>query len=467
MWMQKINTFMHVCGKFLVILISAFVVQCVLGTEDTGQISENVKASVKRRVDAAETVGMVVGVIDGTGQREYFCHGTAGLDDDRPVNEHSVYEIGSISKVFTCTVLADMVLEKTLNLFDPAGTHLPPEVQMPSRNDRKITLEHLATHTSALPRMPANFKMSDPNNPYADYTIANMYDFLSQCTLERDIGSKYEYSNLAMGLLGHILSLKAGMSYEEMIVERIAQPLEMESTVITLTPDLKAKLAKPHNAKGEVFLWDLPSMAGAGAIRSSADDMLTFLAANMGLIRSDLRPAMEMAHKPRAKTDSEEMAVGLGWHIRDNGKTKIVWHNGGTGGFRTFAGFIEEKKMGVIVLSNMNISADDIGFHLLDNAYDLKKIKFDAKTQPQTLDKFEGKYEIPESGKIYSITRRGYQLVVITADEKPFFLFPKSETEFKIKFSPLRIFFQMDAAGSIKGMTLKKPGEQTTARRIQ
>jgi len=448
-------------------VLAIFVAQCVLETSQTAKISNEVKYSIKKRVEAAETVGLVVGVIDETGRREYFSLGTVGLDDDRLVNEHSIYEIGSISKVFTCTAFADMVLKKTFSLSDPAEKHLPVGVKMPTRNGMKITLEHLATHTSALPRMPANFNMSDPSNPYAHYTAQNMYEFLSQYTLKRDIGSKYEYSNLAMGLLGHILALKAGMSYEEMIVQRIAKPLGMESTVITLTSEMKEKLAKPHNAKGEVYLWDLPTLAGAGAIRSSTDDMLTFLYANMGLKKSGLFPAMEMAHESRVNTDSQEMTVGLGWHIRDNGKTRIVWHNGGTGGFRTFAGFVKEKKMGVVVLSNMNISADDIGFHLLDNSYELRKVKVVTKVQPQTLDRYEGDYKIAEKGKVYSIKRRGGQLIALSADEKPFFLFPKSETEFKIKFSTMSVSFNMDESGSVTGLTMKKPGEKTVANKIQ
>jgi CubicO group peptidase (beta-lactamase class C family) len=142
-----------------------------------------------------------------------------------------------------------------------------------------------------------------------------MYDFLSAYTLQRDVGDTYEYSNLGMGLLGHILSLKVGMDYEQLIIERICQVLEMEDTVITLTAAMKERLARGHNP------------------------------------------------------------VGLGWHIRDNGKTQIIWHNGGTGGYRTFCGFIKYKKVGTVVLSNMNIGADDIGFHLLDNSYKLKKFE--------------------------------------------------------------------------------------------
>jgi CubicO group peptidase (beta-lactamase class C family) len=120
--------------------------------------------------------------------------------------------------------------------------------------------------------------------------------------------------------------------------------------------------------------WDIPTLAGAGALRSTASDMLTFLAANMGIKHSKLSDAMDMTHKARVDA-GKTMKIGLGWHIRDNGITQIIWHNGGTGGYRSFCGFIKDKKVGVVVLSNMNISPDDIGFHMLDNSYELKKVE--------------------------------------------------------------------------------------------
>jgi CubicO group peptidase (beta-lactamase class C family) len=354
-----------------ILLLPFFSVACV---PETKHISDETKQSIKERVKNGESVGLVVGFIDAQGRREYFSHGTLTKNGEESVDENSVYEIGSITKVFTCIVLADMVVNGELSLDDPAETHLPETVKMPSRNGNKITLEHLAANHSGLPRMPHNFRPRDIKNPYADYTAENMYDFLSSYTLQRDIGEKYEYSNLGMGLLGHVLSLKARMDYEQLIVERICHVLGMQDTVITLTESMKKRLAKGHTPMGEVPNWDIPTLAGAGALRSTANDMVTFLGANMGIERTSLLPAMDMTHEPRIDV-SNDMKVGLGWHIRDNGKTQIIWHNGGTGGYRSFCGFVKHEKVGVVVLSNMNIGADDIGFHLLDRSYALKKIE--------------------------------------------------------------------------------------------
>ena len=464
--MQRRKLFKHFLNRAIPVLLILISIQCVSSVSHKTFLSDEVRGSIEARIANAECVGMVVGVIDAEGKREYFCRGTVGLDDDRPVDEHSVYEIGSISKVFTCTILAEMAVKKTLDLSDPADMYLPQGLSLPTRNGEKITLEHLATHTSSLPRMPTNYHPADPLNPYADYTIQNLYDFIPQSTLTRDIGSRYEYSNLAMGLLGHILSLKAGMSYEDMIVERICRPLGMEDTVITLTPELEKRLAKPHNAKGEVSLWDIPTLAGAGAIRATAEDMLTFLSANMGLKRTDLLPAMELAHVPR--TDAgENMKVGLGWHIRDEGKTQIVWHNGGTGGYRTFAGFDKEKKLGVVVLSNMSIGHDDIGFHVLDSTSALREIKDIFTVEPKILDKCAGEFKVMESGETHVVTRREGQLIFKSPGQRPVLLFPKSEKEFTLKFSAMRISFEADASEKIVKMIMHGPATKTEAAKIK
>jgi len=430
------------------------------------RISDEVRENIRLRVEHGNTVGIVVGFIDERGKREYFSHGTMTLGGDRPVDEDSVYEIGSISKAFTGILLADMVLKGELKLEDLAEAYLPEGVNMPSRNDARISLEHLATHTSALARMPTNFRPADPGNPYADYSVEDMYAFISGYSLPRDIGEKYEYSNLGMGLLGHILSLKAGMDYEQLMIERICDVLGMESTVISLTEELRKRLARGHNSAGEVSNWDIPTLAGAGAIRSTARDMLTFLGANMGLEHTPLAEAMEMSHEARVEA-GKNMQVGLAWHIRDNGQTRIVWHNGGTGGYRTFCGFIEDQKIGVVVLSNMNIGADDIGFHVLDSSYDLQKIREAVTIEAEILDRYAGRYRFGESKRVITVSRKDASLVALFPGQGTFSLFPESETEFFMKEAPITITFKVDEAGDVTGLVLSQGGKDSAAEKLE
>jgi hypothetical protein len=211
--------------------------------------------------------------------------------------------------------------------------------------------------------------------------------------------------------------------------------------------------------------WDIPTLAGAGAIRSTARDMLTFLAANMGVERTPLSEAMDMTHAPRVEA-GKEMKVGLGWHIRDNGQTKIVWHNGGTGGYRTFCGFIKEQKIGVVVLSNMNLSADDIGFHVLDGSYELEKIKEEVPLASDILETYAGKYRFEESGTTISVTMKDGVLHVEFPGQGAFALFAESETTFFMREAPITITFTTDDDGGVTGLVLKQSGRESVAKKI-
>ena len=190
---------------------------------------EDLAALIQSRVDEGRAIGIVIGVVEADGTTRVVSYGGAG-PYARPLGETSVFEIGSITKVFTGILLADMVARGEVSLTDPVAKYLPEGVTMPSRGGREITLLDLSTHYSALPRLPGNFSPSDAANPYADYTVEHMYKFLSGYELTRDIGSEHEYSNLGVGLLGHLLARVSGGSYERLVRERILKPLGMSKT---------------------------------------------------------------------------------------------------------------------------------------------------------------------------------------------------------------------------------------------
>jgi CubicO group peptidase (beta-lactamase class C family) len=313
----------------------------------------------------------VVGLLDADGRSRIVAYGDAGPGQP-PLDGNSVFEIGSITKVFTATVLADMVVKGEVKLDDPVQKYLPPAVHMPERNGKVITLATLSEQNSGLPRLPANMRPADAQNPYADYTVQQMYDFLSGYTLTRDPGAQYEYSNLGVGLLGHVLALCAKQSYEEMMTARVLKPLHMDHTAITLSPWMKQHLALGHNAAGALTKnWDLPTLAGAGALRSTTNDMLEFVDANLHTERKPLGAAMALAQQVRAPVRGN-MSIGLNWHILALPKDTIVWHNGGTGGYRTFIGFSPVTHLGVVVLTNSGgTGSDDLGFHLLNDTIPL------------------------------------------------------------------------------------------------
>jgi CubicO group peptidase (beta-lactamase class C family) len=251
--------------------------------------------------------------------------------------------------------------------------YLPAEVKVPSRNGKEITLLDLATQTSGLPRLPSNLRPKDLRNPYADYTVQQLYDFLSSYTLSRDPGALYEYSNLGMGLLGHALALHAGMSYEALVTKRVLQPLGMHDTGITLTPSMQARLAEGHDATGApVANWDLPTLAGAGALRSTATDMLKFLGAALDTTRGPLARAFALAEQPRRVASPDgSLRIGLGWHVLSAYGEQFTWHNGQTGGYHAFIGVDHATGANVVVLASSNQSIDDIGLHVLDGRFPL------------------------------------------------------------------------------------------------
>lgn len=343
-------------------LSSAFASEAIAQVSATSDSAIN--AILADRIARKRAMGLVVATLEqGKAPRIYTAgvSGVAGV----PLDGNTIFEIGSITKVFTNTILADMVTKGEVRLDDPVAKFLPARVRVPERNGKKITLADLATQSSGLPRLPNNLNPTDVTNPYADYSVTQLYEFLTAYVLPRDIGSQYEYSNLGMGLLGHALSLKAGKSYEALVKERVLAPLGMSQSGITLTPSMKRHMAQGFNAYGSpVPLWDIPTLAGAGALRSSANDMLEFLAANLDSASVPLGAAMAMAHAPR-KVIGPNNSIGLAWNRVELFGTPVTWHNGGTGGFRTFIGMDLEHHRGVIVLSNSTISPDDIGFHLL------------------------------------------------------------------------------------------------------
>lgn len=352
-------------------------------------LPEELKTNIQLRMDNGTTAGIVIGIVSSKGT-EYHSFGVASYENNTPLNEHSVFEIGSISKTFTGILLADMVIKGELNLDDPLQDLLPEGVQAPTRNGESIRLFQLSNHTSGLPRLPSNLDITNPQNPYADYTDELMYEFLDDLELTRDIGAKYEYSNYAVGLLGNVLAASQDMTYEELMVKVIAKPLGMMNTATTLSSKMREQLAAGHYRGLQVENWDIPSLEGAGAILSTTSDMIKYIAANMGIEKSKLYPAMQMAHE-NTREGNDLPIVGLGWHTIERKDLSIIWHSGRTGGYSTFAGFIKDGDKGVVVLSNSSEAGiDDIGNYLLDPTSNLIDPKPAISTKVKSIISEEG-----------------------------------------------------------------------------
>ena len=431
---------------------------------------QEIRQALKDAVDNRHTVGIVAGIIDKDGKKIYSCGKTAA--DGHAVDGDSVFEIGSVTKTFTTTLLADMVKRGLVSLDDPVAKCLPQGVKVPARGGKQITLLDLATHRSGLPRMPANFDPADPDNPYADYTAGKLFEFLAGYTLPGDIGASYEYSNLGAGLLGEALARQAAKSYEALLTERIFRPLAMSSSGIALRPEMAARLATGHSQQlAPVKNWDLDALAGAGAIRSTVNDMLEYVAAYMGLKVSPLADAMALARQDRNDTTIPDMRIGLAWHLMTRPDTVIVWHNGGTAGYHSFVGFDLKKGMGIVVLSNSASDIDNIGFHFLDDRIPLAKMEFRKERKEIALDPalfaaVVGEYQLAPSFAL-TITKEGTQLFLQATDQPRIRLRPEAETEFFIVEADAQISFMKDAAGKVTHLILHQGGQNIKGDKIK
>jgi len=442
--------------------------------------SDEIREILVKRVDQQkQAVGIVVGVIEPNGRRVVawgsLANGKLANVDPRTLDGDTIFEIGSVTKVFTSLLLADMVNRKEVALDDPAAKYLPENVRMPERSGKSVTLLDLSTHRSGLPPNPGNLKLN-PRNPFAaDFSVGDLYQFLSGYTLPRDPGSEFEYSNLGAGLLGRLLAYRAGTDYESLIGTRITRPLGMPDTGITLSSSMEQRMATGHNAMlAPVANSELPTLAGAGALRSSANDMLTFLEAFLGYKESPLAPAMKAMLEVRRPAGQAK--IGLAWILNSADDQEIAWHSGGTGGFRSFIGFDPKERIGVVVLSNGTRSeVVDIGLHLLNPKLPLAnpeppKQHTELPIDPKLLDNYTGRYQVTPD-LIFEITRDGDRLFAQGFGQvngqamvlPKFELFAEGEKNFFARVADNQIAFETGPDGRATSLILRRAGRDLPA----
>jgi CubicO group peptidase (beta-lactamase class C family) len=289
-----------------------------------------------------------------------------------PIDQTSLFEIGSVTKAFTGVLLGDMVLAGEVALDDPLSRHLPSP--RPAWRYREPTLLELATHRSGLPNTPGPTHRRElayavglgGEDPWSSLTQAEYERLVAAESPRRARGRRVRYSSMAVGLLGDALAARAGASSEDLLGERILRPLGMHGTSVQVAPDLERRVASGHSRRGQPRPPIQDFMPAAGSLRSSAEEMLRFLSACLQPPGERPGPALALAQQPHARA-SRTIEIGLGWIISKRRKhPRVVWHNGGTWGFRSFAAFSPESDTATIVLSNSVRSVDRLGFRLVD-----------------------------------------------------------------------------------------------------
>ena len=418
---------------------------------NAGPLPERVERAAQERIEAGIYQTLVFGVVDGD-KSEVVAFGK--LDDGKAPDGDTVYEIGSVTKTFTAMLLARAVLSGRVTLDTPVA-QLLPDFKIPSRGGRDITLGELGTQYSGLPRLPSNMLPVDPANPYADYDAARLKAFLAGYRLPRDPGASYEYSNLGFGLLGYALAQLAQTTYGAAIDQEILKPLGMTMSGAVITDAMRPHLAPGHDDMGKPAKnWDLDALAGAGAIRSTANDMLRYLKANMGFDQSPLAAAMKLSQRPR-RDMAKTMRIGLAWITTDKG---IVWHNGGTGGYRSFLGFTVDGRRGVIILANTGVDLDDLGFAALDANAPLAPAYKAIVLPGASLDDYVGTYKLAD--KFLLVFRMNDELFARAIGQDAFPIFPSAPNEFFAKVAGISMSFTRDPTGVVNGLVLHQYGDR-------
>jgi CubicO group peptidase (beta-lactamase class C family) len=427
--------------------------------------NDSLTALIRARVEN-RGVGMVLGVIEADGTTRIVSYGSAGLDA-MPLGPKSVFEIGSITKVFTGILLADLVDRGLVSLNDPVAKYLPAGTRVPSRNGREITLLDLATHRSSLTRMPTNI-VPEGANSYPKYTIPELYAYLAEHQLRRDIGAEYEYSNIAVALLGHVIERVAGKPYEQLVQERILRPLRMNMTSTRVEGPIREWMTRGHDERGFVApyrgWYDLPAM---GAIRSNAEDLLRFIAANTGAPQSRLERVMRSAHEVRNSVNATA-DIGLNWQIMKFGNKRIIQHGGATEGFRAFVGFDPDTRVGVVALANYPAAIANLVLHLINPNIPLsgapvaERVEIDLAEG--VLRQYVGDYELRPTSSINVTLENGALFAEATGQRKAP-IFPESETKFFYRGVNRQLSFTRDQSGAVTGLILHQGGREQPARK--
>jgi CubicO group peptidase (beta-lactamase class C family) len=419
--------------------------------------STDVQSLLDARAATIPGAGIAAALLDH-GKLTTYLAGSTGTA--RPLDAQTLFEIGSVTKTFTATVLARMVLAEEVSLSDPVAKYLPTSTHAPSRDGKQITLLNLATQHSGLPRLPSNLRGEAGDDPYAAYTVDNLYSFLNRYKLTRDPGAAFEYSNLGFGLLGLALARRMNTSYEQLVRSQVLLSLGMNETALALTPVDRARFAIGHNIDGDVVhSWDFTdAFAGAGGIRSDLNDMVKYLRCNMG--QGPLAEACLFAQQPRDTFAGHE--IGLAWWT--NTASHVIDHGGDTAGYHALVAMTADRSKGVVLLSS-GPAITDIGAHMLDASYPVMPPAKTATVPTVQLDQYAGTYANAPVGLTYTVYRAGDKLYARITGQTAAVIYPSRPDHFYYRIVMAYIEFVRQGS-NVVGLILTQGGRHIPVYRL-
>jgi len=429
---------------------------------NVGEILEARLASLSAQ---SAGVGIAVELMSAAGPK-FVAAGSLGSARRSPGRE-TVFEIGSVTKVFTALLLADMVTRGEVALADPVQRYLPAATMLPRRTGHPITLFDLATHRSGLPFMP-----DLPSG--TSVSTRSLFQFVAHYEPPKTDRVEWEYSNLGYWLLSEALGYRAQLPFEELLRRRVLKPLKLVSTDFALSPSMQTRLAGGHDAGLQPAqaitsnsLYAL--MPAAGGLYSTVDDLMKLVAVTLGLRRSPLSRAAALAVSARVPLGGGDQQA-LGWTITRSASGPLIFRDGGTFGSASCIVCDPIRRLGVAVLANQVASVSDIARHILGPEFQLehptavteKEIALDSAT----LEDYVGRYAAPGEGT-FQIVRQNDVLTLIAPAEwglPDLQIHAASKSDFFAKELPLRITFQRGADGRVTGMLIYPPRGQKAVR---
>ncbi len=417
-------------------------------------------------IDGDYVPGMVVGVIDAGGSHVYG-YGKPSKAAAKTPDGDSIFEIGSVTKLFTATVFAQM-LEKNEIKLNQTAESLLPGMKIPADLGNKIWLTHLAAHTSGLPANPANLNSTHPENPYSGYTPRQFEAFLAQSILPRPPGERYEYSHVGYALLGQALARKEKKSYEQVIIDRVCTPIGLTNTRVSITDADRPRLVQGYDADGnEVEYWDCPPMDGAFGLKSTANDLLKFCSAHLALTPVPFADALKTMQARQIDVDRQN-DMGFAWQI--GRKYNVLWQNGETGGQHAFVACLPKQKAAVIVLTNSPFRyVDALGTNLSrilggDPVLPMT-MKIPKKLDAATLDQYVGEYALSPDQSL-KVTHENDTLYIQATGQSKLKLYAEDEKTFFGKAVLCMVEFAREN-GKIAGLIFHQGGKEHPAQRVK
>lgn len=421
------------------------------GQAASAALSSDVSAAIERAVQRQTVRAAVVGTYDN-GTIEVIGFGQLGRNNARAPDGQTVFEIGSISKVFTALLTQKAADTDRLDWNDPISKHLA-ETKFQSPAVAAVTLRELASHTSGLPRIPDNMKTEDPLDPYAGYGRDHLLSYLETLQSE-SLEKKYDYSNLGAGVLGLIAGDAAGPGYAEAMERDVLRPLGMNHSTVGLRGIPPESLAQGFSQGADMPNWDgFDALAGAGAILSTANDLLQFIDRNFA--PGTWQQTLAAIREPQAAGDT-----ALGWHIHEAADDDpVFWHNGGTGGYASFLALRPAAQTGLVILtaSTEYGMVTELGLAQIADR--------PLSTEGVDLQYYPGAYRLAE----------GFVLTVFVEDERlfgqatgqgSFVLTPSGPDEFVYPAAGIRVVFDRNASDASESLTFYQGNQVTKAPRV-